>query len=68
VPCGNLPPRWRNLRLPKFVLPRPILKGLAAAMNRDITCRVSGYMDVLEKAHLVPEDERHWFVSNRMDR
>ncbi|POR32602.1 Uncharacterized protein TPAR_07172 [Tolypocladium paradoxum] len=67
-PLGNLPPPWRNLRLPAFVPPRPTLKGPAAAMDRDITCRVSGYMDAVEKAHLVPEGERLWFVSNRMDR
>ncbi|KAK3367396.1 hypothetical protein B0T24DRAFT_635758 [Lasiosphaeria ovina] len=68
TPHGNLPPPWKNLRLPEFAPPRPTLKGPAAAMDRDITCRVSGYMDGVEKAHLVPEGERLWFVSNRMDR
>ncbi|KAK4233616.1 hypothetical protein C8A03DRAFT_47881 [Achaetomium macrosporum] len=68
APRGNLPPPWRNLQLPEFVLPRPTVKGPAAAMERDITCRVSGYMDAVEKAHLVPEGERLWFLSNRMDR
>ena len=50
-----------------FVPPRPTLKGPAAAMDRDVTCWVPGYMDGVEKAHLVPEGERLWFVSNRMD-
>ncbi|AEO62005.1 hypothetical protein MYCTH_2312885 [Thermothelomyces thermophilus ATCC 42464] len=67
-PHGNLPPPWRNLQLPEFILPRPTLKGPAAAMDRDITCRISGYMDAVEKAHLVPEGERLWFVSNKLDR
>ena len=57
-----------RVRLPEFAPPRPTLKGPAAAMDRDITCRVSGYMDGVEKAHLVPEGERLWFVSNKMDR
>jgi hypothetical protein len=54
--------------MPDFDPPRPTLKGPAAAMDRDITCRVSGYMDAVENAHLVPVGERFWFVSNRMDR
>ncbi len=57
APRGNLPLPWKNLRLLEFVPPRPTLKGPAAAMDRDITCRVSGYMDGVEKAHLVPEGE-----------
>jgi hypothetical protein len=54
--------------MPDFDPPRPTLKGPAAAMDRDITCRVSGYMDAVENAHLVQVGERFWFVSNRMDR
>jgi hypothetical protein len=65
---GNLPPPWKYLRLPGFVPPHPTLKGPLAAMERDITCRVSGYMDGVKKAHLVPEGERLWFISNKMDR
>ncbi|KAK3682857.1 hypothetical protein B0T22DRAFT_472135 [Podospora appendiculata] len=37
-------------------------------MDRDITCRLFGYMDAVENAHLVPVGERLWFVSNRMDK
>ncbi len=66
-PHGNLPPPWRHLQLSEFVPPNPTLKGPAAAMRRDITCRLSGYMDGVEKAHLVPEAEMLWFVSNQMD-
>ncbi|KAK0701231.1 hypothetical protein B0H67DRAFT_524230 [Lasiosphaeris hirsuta] len=68
APHGNLPPLWRNLWLPEFIPPRPTLKGPAAALDRDMTCRVSEYMDALENAHLVPVKERLWFVSNGMDR
>ncbi|KAK3311626.1 uncharacterized protein B0T15DRAFT_522082 [Chaetomium strumarium] len=42
-PHGNLPSPWRNLQLPEFPLPRPTVKGPVVAMERDITCRVSGY-------------------------
>ncbi|KAK0655297.1 hypothetical protein B0T16DRAFT_341490 [Cercophora newfieldiana] len=68
TPRSNLPPPWRNLRLPEYVSPHPAVKGPAAAMLRDITCRVSGYTDAVEKAHLVPVGERFWFVWNKMDR
>jgi len=68
TPRGKLPPPWKNLELPNFVTPRPVLKGPAAAMDRDVTCRISGYMDAVDNAHLVPQSERLWFVSNRMER
>ncbi|KAK1749400.1 hypothetical protein QBC47DRAFT_355061 [Echria macrotheca] len=68
TPRGNLPPPWKSLQLPEFVTPRPVLKGSAAAMDRDVTCRISGYMDAVDNAHLVPQSERLWFVSNRMER
>ncbi|KAI0153301.1 hypothetical protein GGR57DRAFT_150677 [Xylariaceae sp. FL1272] len=67
-PHGDLPPLWAQLGLPEFIPSRPTLKGPAVAMDRDITCRVTGYMDAVEKAHLVPTGEWLWFVSNRMDR
>lgn len=68
MPSGNLPPPWRGLRIPDPMPPRPTLKGGDAAMERDITCRVTGHMNAVEKAHLVPEGERLWFISNSMDR
>ncbi|KAK0712180.1 hypothetical protein B0T21DRAFT_297413 [Apiosordaria backusii] len=65
---GDLPPPWRSLRLPELAPPRPTVMGPAAALSRDITCRVSGYMDAVENAHLVPVGERLWFISNGMKR
>ena len=35
-----------------------------AAMARDGTCRISGYGDAAEAAHLVPLVNGHWFRSN----
>ena len=68
APRGNLPPPWRDVHLPDLTSLCPTAKGPAAAMERDITCRVTGHMNAVEKAHLVPEGERLWFVSNKMDR
>ncbi|EAQ84892.1 hypothetical protein CHGG_08906 [Chaetomium globosum CBS 148.51] len=44
------------------------LKGKIAALARDGTCRISGYGDAVEAAHLVPLANRHWFSSNNMAR
>lgn len=67
-PHGQLPPLWRDLRINDFSMARPIIDGPSAARDRDISCRLSGYMDALESAHLVPASERLWFASNQMDK
>ncbi|OAA66551.1 hypothetical protein SPI_01127 [Niveomyces insectorum RCEF 264] len=67
TPRGSLPLPWRDLRFPDFTPPRPTLKGPAAAMDRDITCRVTGHMNAVEKAHLVPEGERLWYCRRPLE-
>ncbi|KLU91773.1 hypothetical protein MAPG_10722 [Magnaporthiopsis poae ATCC 64411] len=64
-PHGNLPKPWRDLRLPGFVCPA---NSKDAAMERDRTCRMSGYSDALHRAHLVPVAEGAWFADNDMER
>jgi hypothetical protein len=39
----------------------------AAVRQRDITCRVTAFESGTEVAHLIPEHERQWFLSNSMD-
>ncbi|KAK3904798.1 hypothetical protein C8A05DRAFT_13369 [Staphylotrichum tortipilum] len=67
-PHGDLPPTWTALQLSDHTAQLPTVKGLAAARARDVTCRISAYMDAVEIAHLVPAAERLWFVSNGMQR
>ena len=44
------------------------LNRRAAAVARDGTCRISGYIDAPESAHLVPLQEADWFSANYMQR
>ena len=39
-----------------------------AVRARDIRCKVTGWEDGTEVAHLVPDHERKWFLSNNMSR
>jgi len=66
-PHGNLPYPWSALHIHPADTPSALACKLAA-MARDKTCRISGYSDALETAHLVPEANGHWFSSNRMAR
>ena len=38
----------------------------AAIRQRDVTCRITAFESVTEVAHLIPEHERQWFLSNSM--
>ncbi|TAQ89904.1 hypothetical protein B7494_g1778 [Chlorociboria aeruginascens] len=38
----------------------------AAVHQRDVTCRVTAFESGTEVAHLIPEHERRWFLSNSM--
>lgn len=64
-PHGRLPPPWTDLRIPRGNIP-PSLKQATAAIGRDGTCRVSGYREGLDVAHIVPLSSGHWFTSNAM--
>jgi hypothetical protein len=65
-PHGQLPPPWNDLSVDLDAsVP---FKGKMAALARDGTCRISGYGDATEAAHLVPLANGHWFSSNDMER
>lgn len=46
----------------------PGQKGAPAAHIRDQTCRVTGYNNSLDAAHIIPAAEASWFDSNKMKR
>ncbi|KAL9011002.1 MAG: hypothetical protein Q9173_004115 [Seirophora scorigena] len=68
-PHGHLPPGWNNLQ------PRCRASGPAPARSnttsvvlaRDQECLVSGHLDIMERAHLCPQKETLWFLTNEMD-
>ncbi|KAI7909046.1 hypothetical protein M0657_012010 [Pyricularia oryzae] len=66
-PHDNLPPLWSQLQLPDYI-PPPSFRGRMAVKERDRSCRVSGFEDATEQAHLVPAQEINWFISNGMER
>ncbi|TLS20430.1 uncharacterized protein PpBr36_11284 [Pyricularia pennisetigena] len=66
-PHDNLPPQWARLDIPEY-LPPPPLSGPPAVTVRDGGCRISGYIDAVELAHLIPAKEKEWFVSNQMSK
>ncbi|KAH6617065.1 hypothetical protein F5144DRAFT_381999 [Chaetomium tenue] len=68
-PHGHLPPPWNNLSVDLDAAHHSVpLKGKVAALVRDGACRISGYGDAVEAAHLVPLTNGHWFSSNNMAR
>lgn len=67
-PHDNLPPPWRQLHMPGPPTKHSSAKGPAAVKERDFTCRLSGYTDATEAAHLVPAGEKNWFSANHMSR
>ncbi|KAK4044729.1 hypothetical protein C8A01DRAFT_31227 [Parachaetomium inaequale] len=69
IPARHLPSPWKDLRLDSYATyPDAHLKSKVAALARDGTCRISGYCDAVEAAHLVPLADGHWFRSNSMER
>jgi hypothetical protein len=38
------------------------MRGRHVEVESDITCGVSGYIDGVKSAYLVPEDELVWFI------
>jgi hypothetical protein len=70
-PHGDLPSLWSDLAIPQSRLEESlqgVFKQKAAATARDVTCRISGYRDACEVAHLVPIADGNWFSSNDMQR
>ncbi|KAI6564719.1 hypothetical protein MCOR04_009048, partial [Pyricularia oryzae] len=66
-PHDNLPPQWAQLDIPDYI-PPPLHPGPLAVPGRDGGCRISGYIDAVELAHLIPVKEKEWFVSNQMSK
>ncbi|KAL8383535.1 hypothetical protein RB595_010643, partial [Gaeumannomyces hyphopodioides] len=64
-PHSDLPEPWRNVALPNNPNSGP-LAGKQAAVARDVSCRITAFIDSCETAHLIPYSERGWFVSNEM--
>lgn len=72
-PHDSPPPGWTfNFNLSANVaslFPRPSISSVSQAVrDRDGSCRLSGYQDGLERAHLCPRSELQWFKQQEMDR
>ncbi|TLD05271.1 uncharacterized protein PgNI_09064 [Pyricularia grisea] len=62
-PHDNLPPQWARLDVPEYRPPQ-LLKGPSVIVVRDGSCRISGFTNAVELAHLIPVKEKKWFTSN----
>jgi len=72
-PHENPPPGWSlTLDLTTSVasiFPVPSISSVSQAVrDRDGSCRLSGYRDGIERAHLCPRSEVEWFTQQEMDR
>lgn len=68
-PHGHLPSPWKDLSLdPTVPSAAQHFKSKVAALVRDGTCRISGYLNAVEAAHLVPLTDGDWFQSKHMER
>jgi hypothetical protein len=58
-----------NIDTTQPVLPPPSVSSMSQAVkNRDCSCRLSGYQDQIECAHLCPRAELMWFRQQEMER
>ena len=58
-PHGDLPDVWT----------RPAIEEVdqnTSAKVRDISCRITQFVDMTEEAHILPKSEVQWFVENDM--
>jgi HNH endonuclease len=70
-PHLNPPPRWGfsgSSNMPSFVSNPSVSSMSQAIRDRDVTCRLSGYEDGIERAHLCPRSAIEWFNNQEMDR
>ncbi|KAJ9634508.1 hypothetical protein H2199_008965 [Coniosporium tulheliwenetii] len=72
-PHDSPPPGWSfNPDLTANVaslFPVPSISSVSQAVrDRDGSCRLSGYQDGIERAHLCPRSEVQWFTQQEMDR
>jgi hypothetical protein len=68
-PHGAMPAPWSALVVPPPAFNAPSnLKERDVALVRDLSCRITGYMDATDAAHLVPAANGDWFTLNNMQR
>ncbi|KAL8282767.1 hypothetical protein RB597_010149 [Gaeumannomyces tritici] len=67
-PHSDLPEPWRSITMPENIHPMNSvpLAGKQAVVARDGSCRITGFIDACEAAHVIPYSERDWFASNQM--
>ncbi|KAL8918604.1 MAG: hypothetical protein Q9208_007248 [Pyrenodesmia sp. 3 TL-2023] len=64
-PHGQLPQAWDRIQIGADTgVGR---SNTDAVIARDVTCRMTDYVEECDTAHLCPETEPEWFQENRMD-
>ncbi|PVH72188.1 hypothetical protein DL98DRAFT_470762 [Cadophora sp. DSE1049] len=70
-PHDQLPPSWTQ-SAPLEVPEQPqtySVSGLTTALRqRDVSCRITGYREGLQTAHVCPQAEEDWYLRNGMSR
>jgi hypothetical protein len=66
-PHEGMPAPWSALAVPPPASPPTVLQQKVAAVARDVSCRITGYSDGTDVAHLVPVAAGNWFKSNKME-
>lgn len=77
-PHGNIPQAWHSsstrledvtdeITPSDFTSAKAVSAMSSAVIARDRCCTLSGYRDVLQRAHLCPRSEVEWFQTNGMD-
>lgn len=70
-PHDQLSPSWTQTAPPElFEQPQTYsVSGLTTALRqRDVTCRITGYREGLQTAHVCPQAEEDWYLRNSMSR
>ncbi|KAL8941989.1 MAG: hypothetical protein Q9216_001922 [Gyalolechia sp. 2 TL-2023] len=66
-PHRNLPPWWPKIpRRRHPITSQPYSKLTDAVRQRDESCRLTGWGQITEGAHIVPREESDWFRENGM--
>ncbi|OAF60149.1 hypothetical protein VC83_02784 [Pseudogymnoascus destructans] len=70
-PHDQLPPSWTQTAPPEL-LEQPQTYSVSsltmALRQRDVTCRITGYREGLQTAHVCPQAEEDWYLRNSMPR
>jgi hypothetical protein len=68
-PHDQLPPSWIQAAPPETAEQTFSISGLTTAlMQRDISCRITGYRESVQVAHICPQSEEDWYLRNGMPR